>query len=190
MSGWAAIAVLAAIAAFLAVNALPAVRTYGLLRMIAGADWYPTSTPPRLGFLPAETGSLWITAVAVALAVPVGVMAAVFISEFTTGRLKEASKSLVEFMAAVPSVVYGLVGVAVLAPAVRGAFALQTGLTALAAGAEVIFMSLPTIVSIAEDALHAVPTDLRQGSLALGNTRWQTVYKVVVPSAGSGIFAT
>jgi phosphate transport system permease protein len=92
-------------------------------------------------------------------------------------------------MAAVPSVVYGFLGVAVLIPWVKTTFHLTSGMTALTGGLVLGIMSLPTVISISEDALHAVPDALRQGSLALGNTRWQTIYKVVVPSASSGIFA-
>jgi phosphate transport system permease protein len=98
-------------------------------------------------------------------------------------------KSVVEFMAAVPSVVYGLIGVAVLIPLVKDTFGLSSGLTALTGGLVLGVMSIPTVVSISEDALHAVPEDLRQGSAALGNTRWQTTHKVTVPAASSGIFA-
>ena len=168
---------------------LQAVRTVGLWNMLSGTDWYPTSEPARFGFLPAVTGSIWVTIVAVLLAMPIGVAAAVYISEFAEGRLKDSLKSLIEFMAAVPSVVLGLIGIALLAPALQSFLGLESGLTALTAGLVVGLMTLPTVISISEDALHAVPNDLRQGSAALGNTRWQTTYKVVLPSASSGVFA-
>jgi phosphate transport system permease protein len=174
---------------FLTINALPALREVGLGRMIGGTDWFPTSDPAKFGFLPAEAGSLWVTLVALLLAVPIGVAASIYISEFAGRRTKEALKSVIEFMAAVPSVVLGLLGLAVLAPLLRDLLGLETGLTALTAGIVVGVMALPTIVSISEDALHAVPSELRTGSLALGNTRWQTTYKVTVPAASSGIFA-
>ena len=189
LCGWAAIVVLGAIFVFLLVNALKAIQQVGLGRMISGTDWYPTNTPPSFGFLPSEAGSLWVTGVALLLAVPVGIAASVYLSEFAKGRFKEVAKSVVEFMAAVPSVVLGLLGLAYVAPVVHSVFHLESGLTALTAGILVGTMSLPTIISIAEDALYAVPKELRQGSLALGNTNWQTTYKVVVPAASSGIFA-
>lgn len=188
-SGWLAILILAAIFVFLGINALPALREVGLWAMLAGADWFPTVTPPRFGFLPSEVGSLWVTGVALLLAVPIGVLASIYLSEFARGRFKEVAKSAVELMAAVPSVVLGLLGLAFLDPFVRAVFHVDSGLTALTAGIVVGIMSLPTIISIAEDALHSVPKELKQGSLALGNTRWQTTYKVVVPAASSGIFA-
>jgi len=162
----------------------------GLVRMLTGTSWYPTADPPEFGFLPYIIGTLRVTGVALAIAVPVGIAAAVFISEFAGKRIKEVTKSIIEFMAAVPSVVYGLMGVYVIGPAVRDVFHLTSALTALSAGIVLSFMALPTIISISEDAMHAVPNDLRMGSLALGNTRWQTAYKVIVPAAGSGIFAS
>ena len=187
--GWLAIAILAAIFAFLTQSALPALRDVGLWRMVSGTDWFPTSDPSRFGFLPSEVGSIWVTGVALLVAVPIGVLASIYLSEFAGRRFKELAKSIVEFMAAVPSVVLGLLGLAFLDPLVSSVFHIDSGLTALTAGIVVGIMSLPTIISISEDALHSVPKDLRQGSLALGNTQWQTTYKVVVPAASSGIFA-
>jgi phosphate transport system permease protein len=157
--------------------------------MLSGTDWYPTTDPPIFGFLPSQSGSLWVTFVALFLSVPIAIAAAIYLSEFASGAFKETAKSVVEFMAAVPSVVLGLLGLAFVVPWVRTTFGLPSGLTAFAAGLMVGILCLPTIISISEDALHAVPEELRQGSLALGNTRWQTTYKVVVPAAGSGIFA-
>ncbi len=188
-SGIAAIVILAAITVFLVLNAYKAITEVGLWEMITGTDWYPTSQNPSFGFLPAEVGSFWVTVVAIALCMPLGIAAAIYISEFAHGRVKETAKTMIEFMAAVPSVVLGLLGIALLVPNVRVWLGLDTGLTAFTAGIVVGIMSLPTLISISEDAMHAVPSDLRTGSLALGNTRWQTVYKVVLPSASSGIFA-
>lgn len=191
-SGWAAIVILAAIAAFLGVNAWPALTSplAGFLKMVGGTSWYPTASPAEFGFLPYIVSTLRVTGVALAIAVPVGIAAAIHISEFSSRTVKDVAKSVVEFMAAVPSVVYGLLGVYVVGPAVRDIFHLGSALTALSAGVVLAFMALPTIISVSEDAMHAVPNDLRMGSLALGNTRWQTAYKVIVPAAGSGIFAS
>lgn len=189
VSGIAAILILAAITFFLVMSAMKALREVGLGEMLFGTDWFPTSMNASYGFLPAIAGSLWVTVVALVVCVPLGVAAAVHISEFARGRTKDALKSVIEFMAAVPSVVLGLIGLALIVPNVRLWFGLDTGLTAFTAGVVVGIMALPTIISISEDAMHAVPRDLRTGALALGNTRWQTVYKVVLPSASSGIFA-
>ncbi|HET6351211.1 MAG TPA: phosphate ABC transporter permease subunit PstC [Coriobacteriia bacterium] len=189
LSGWIAIVILAGIFIFLVINAQKALHEVGLLAMLRGSDWFPTSDPAEFGFLPAEVGSIWVTLIALLMSVPFGIMAAIYLSEFATGTFKEIAKSLVEFMAAVPSVVLGLLGLAFVVPWVRATFGLSSGLTAFLAGVVVGILTLPTIISISEDALHNVPDALRQGSLALGNTRWQTIYKVVVPAAGSGIFA-
>lgn len=189
LAGWSAIAILAAIAAYLFSGALRAIEEVGMVAMVTGEFWYPTSNNPQFGFVPSEAGSAWVTAVALLLSVPLGVATAVYISEFASGRVKDVSKSIIEFMAAIPSVVLGLIGIALLVQNIRTWFGLDTGLTSLAAGIMVGVLALPTIVSISEDALHAVPMELRHGSLALGNTRWQTTYKVVVPAASSGIFA-
>lgn len=189
LSGWTAIVVLAAIATFLVREAYRALSGVGLWSMVSSKLWYPTSNNAQYGFLPSEAGSFWVTVVAMSLCVPIGVAAAVYISEFASGRVKEVYKSAIELMAGIPSVVLGLIGLALLAPWVRETFGLDTGLTAFAAGIMVGIMCLPTIISISEDALHAVPNELRMGSLALGNTRWQTTYRVTVPAASSGIFA-
>ena len=189
ISGWTAIAVLGAIAAYLFIESRSALSEVGLWSMISGELWYPTSKTAQYGFLPSEAGTLWVTVVALMLCVPVGVAAAVYISEFADKRIKDVYKSVIEFMAGIPSVVLGLIGLSLLAPWVRTTFGLDTGLTAFAAGLMVGVMCLPTIISIAEDALHAVPNELRMGSLALGNTRWQTTYRVTIPAASSGIFA-
>lgn len=189
LSGLIAIVILAGIFVFLASNAAKAFSEIGVFKMLGSADWYPTSDPARFGFLPSEVGSLWVTLVALLVSVPVGIGAAIYLSEFTSGGVKEFAKSVVEFMAAVPSVVLGLLGLAFVVPWVRASLGLSSGLTAFSAGLMVGVLCLPTIISISEDALHAVPNSLRQGSLALGNTHWQTTYKVVVPAAGSGIFA-
>lgn len=186
--GWLAIVILGAIALFLVVNATRALAEVGLGTMLSGTAWYPTSSPGKFGMLPLVLGSLAVTGVALLVAIPLGVGAAVYISEFSRGAYKDILKSVIEFMAAVPSVVYGLIGVAVLIPLVKDLFGLQSGLTALSGGLVLGVMAIPTIVSISEDALHSVPVDLRRGSAALGNTRWQTTFRVTLPAAGSGIF--
>ncbi|MCL4078612.1 phosphate ABC transporter permease subunit PstC [Coriobacteriia bacterium Es71-Z0120] len=188
-SGWLALFVLAAIAAFLVFNSVKALREVGLVRILTGTDWYPTSNPGKFGSLPLIAGSILVTGVALVTSVPIGLAAAVYLSEFGGRRLKEMAKAVIEFMAAIPSVVYGLVGVALVVPGVKQAFDLDSGLTALSGGIVLGIMALPTIVSISEDALRAVPSSLRHASLALGNTRWQTTYKVTIPAASSGIFA-
>lgn len=191
-SGWTAIAVLTAIAVFLAYNAWPALSSQaaGLWPMLSGGSWYPTGSPQSFGFLAYTVATLRVTGVALVVAVPLGIATVIYISEFADARVRNIAKPVVEFMASLPSVVYGLLGVAVIGPAVKDLLGLPSALTALSAGLMLSFMALPTIISISEDAMRAVPKDLRMGSLALGNTRWQTAYKVVLPAASSGIFAS
>jgi len=189
LSALVSIAALLAILCFLLLNSFRAVGEVGLWEMLSGTIWRPTSSPPAFGFLPAESGSLWVTLIAIVCAMPVGVGAAVCLSEFVSGRVREVAKSLVECIATVPSVALGLLGMTFLVPWIRTFFSLPSGLTALAAGLMVGVLCLPTIVSISEDALTAVPDALRQGSLAMGNTKWQTAVKIVVPAAWPGIFA-
>jgi phosphate transport system permease protein len=186
---WSAIIILLAIAAFLLSNSIRALREVGLLSLLGGSDWYPTSGQALFGFLPAESGSVWITALALLLAAPIGIMAALYLTEFASHSIAELAKTLIEFMAAIPSVVFGLMGLTLIVPLVQKQLHLDSGLTALSAGLVVGIVCLPTIISISEDALRAVPDTLRQGSLALGNTRWQTACKVVIPAASSGLFA-
>ncbi|MFU8890954.1 MAG: phosphate ABC transporter permease subunit PstC [Anaerosomatales bacterium] len=189
LNGWSAIVILAAIGIFLAYGGARALGEVGFWTLVTGSEWYPTIAEPRFGFVPLLIGSAAVTITAIFLSMPVSLAAAVFISEFANKRFKEVAKSIIEFMAAVPSVVYGLIGIAVVVPWVKEAFNLDSGLNAMSGAIVLAFMIAPTIVSISEDALHAVPNDLRQGSLALGNTRWQTTYKVVLPSASSGVLA-
>ncbi|MCL2680176.1 MAG: phosphate ABC transporter permease subunit PstC [Coriobacteriia bacterium] len=187
--GWTAIFVLIAIAGFLVHSSLRALDEVGIWSMIAGSDWFPTSSNARFGFLPAQIGSAWVTIVALSTCVPVGVFAAIYLSEFASTRFREVAKAVIEFMATIPSVVFGLIGLSVLVPLIREHLPVDSGLIGLSAGLVVGIVCLPTIISISEDALRSVPRELRQGSFALGNTRWQTAYKVVLPAASSGVFA-
>lgn len=189
LSGWVAITVLVTIAAFLVMNSMRAISEVGLVEMLTGKDWYPTSHNAKYGFLPSIVGSWWVTIVGLLLSVPLGVATAVYLSEFASTRVRELGKSIIEFMAAIPSVVFGLMGMALLVQPIRELFNLNTGLTGFTAGLVVGILCLPTIVSISEDALHAVPADMRHGSSALGSSRWQTTYRIVLPAAASGIFA-
>jgi phosphate transport system permease protein len=172
---------------FLLREGLSVFKFTSLKDFLLGENWYPISDPPRFGILPLILGSLLVTLGALILSIPLGIGAAVFISEVAPAWIRDWLKSGVELLAAIPSIVIGFIGIAVLAPWVRDLFSLPTGLTALTGSIALAFMAMPTIVSIAEDALTAVPSAYREASLALGATRWQTIYRVVVPSAASGI---
>ena len=151
-------------------------------------DWYPTDeADPAFGILPLLTASLAVTLLSAAMAVPLGVMTAVYLSEIAPSRVRGFIKPLVELPAALPSVVLGFFGLVVVAPWLQDTFNIPVGLNLFTASLLLAFMSLPTICSIAEDALYAVPRDLKEASLALGATAWETIIHVSVPGALSGI---
>jgi phosphate transport system permease protein len=159
------------------------------LNFLLGQKWYPISEPPQLGILPLILGSLLVTLGAAIISIPIGVGCAIYIAEVVPGRLKEILKAGIELLAAIPSVVLGFIGMVTLVPWVKIIFKLPTGLTALSGSIMLAFMAMPTIVSIAEDALYSVPKSYKEGALALGATRWQAVWRVMLPAASSGILA-
>jgi phosphate ABC transporter permease protein PstC len=152
-----------------------------------GSTWLPTFEPASFGALPMITGSLLVTVAALAVAVPVGLASATFIAEIAPGMIKELTKSIIELLAGIPSVVYGFFGLALLVPFLQSTFSLATGRTALTASIILSIMAMPTIASLAEDSLTAVPNSYREASLALGATRWQTIWRVTFPAAFSGL---
>jgi phosphate transport system permease protein len=157
---------------------------------LTSTEWYPTSVSnKRYGTFALFVGTLSVTGLAMAVAVPFGLGAAVFISEFTHGAYKEGLKIAIEMLAAIPSVVWGFVGLAILNPLIIALFHAPIGLNVLNGGLVLGLMSVPIVASIGEDALKAVPDTFREASLALGATRWQTVYKVLFPAARSGLLA-
>ena len=174
---------------FLLKEGLALFRTVSLWNFLLSKDWYPISEPPRFGALPLILGSIWITVGAIVISVPIGVACAVYIAEVAPRWLRETLKVSVEFLAAIPSIVLGFVGLVTLVPIVQKIFNLPTGLTALSGSLMLGFMAMPTIVSIMEDALTAVPRSYREGALALGATHWQTIWRVVIPAASSGVIA-
>jgi len=161
-----------------------------LREFLTSVEWYPTSVShKRYGTLALFVGTLSVTGFAMAVAVPFGLGAAVFLSEFTHGAFKEGLKIVIELLAAIPSVVWGFIGLAILNPIIITLFHAPIGLNVLNGGLILGLMSVPIVASIGEDALKAVPDSYREASLALGATRWQTVYKVLFPAARSGLLA-
>ncbi len=189
LCGILAIVVMALIFIFLLRDAISLARSYSIYDFLTGKNWYPISDPPIFGALPLILGSLLVTAIAVVIALPLGVGTAIYLAEVAPVWLRESMKPIIEVIAAIPSVVLGFIGLTLLAPFIQDLFNIDTGLTALTGGVMLAFMALPTIISIAEDAITSVPRAYRQGSLALGATRWQTTRRVVVPAATSGISA-
>ena len=187
--GLASILFVVLIFLFLLKEGLAVFQTVKPLDFLFGKTWLPISDPPQLGILPLILGSLLVTAGAVAISVPLGVACAVYIAEIAPPWAKEVLKGGVELLAAIPSVVLGFVGMITIVPWVKSVFHVPTGLTALAGSVMLAFMAMPTIVSIAEDALYAVPKSYKEGALALGATPWQTIYRIILPAASSGILA-
>lgn len=178
---------LGGIMAFLFLDGLPLFRDYPVLSFLFGMFWYPTSTPPDFGIFPLIVGSLAVTALSAAMAVPLGVMTAAYLAEIASPATRRVVKPFVELLAALPSVVIGFFGMVIVAPFLQDYMGAYTGLNLFNAALMLAFMSVPTICSVAEDAMHAVPGSLREASLALGATRWETLVRVVTPASLSGI---
>lgn len=174
---------------FLLKEGISVFKTVSPFRFLFGKNWYPISEPAQLGILPLIMGSLLVTLGAAIISIPIGVACAVYIAEVAPLRIKEVLKSGIELLAAIPSVVLGFIGMVTLVPWVKAVFHLPTGLTALSGSIMLAFMAMPTIVSIAEDALYAVPKSYKEGSLAMGATHWQTIYRVILPAASPGLLA-
>jgi len=175
------------IALFLFREGVPLFATTGLREFLLGRDWYPTGEPPAFGALPLILASVWITGGAMALAIPLGVGTALYLSEVAAPTTRDLVKPFVELLAGVPSVVFGFFGMVVVAPLVQRFFGLPSGLTGMSASLMLGIMALPTVVSLSEEALSSVPQSYREASLALGATPVQTSFRVVLPAALPGI---
>jgi phosphate transport system permease protein len=189
LSGYAVVIFVFLIFLFLLKDSLSLFRQYSLRKFLFGTGWLPISDPPKFGVVPLLFGSIYVTAWAILICVPLGVGSAMFIAEVAPKRLKNVLKSLVEILAAIPSVVLGFLGLIWLAPALRNTFHLSTGMCGLTGSLLLAFMALPTIISISEDALTGVPRTYREAAYGLGATRWQALWRIVLPSASPGILA-
>jgi len=189
LSGIASIVFVALIFIFLLREGISVLKTTSLGSFLGGKFWYPISSPAKLGILPLILGSLLVTAGAVLIAVPLGIAAAFYIAEVAPKRWRTILKSCVEVLSAIPSVVLGFLGITVLVPFLKNVLHLPTGLTAFSGSLMLAFMALPTIITISEDAINAVPREYKDGALALGATHWQTLYRVIIHGALPGIIA-
>ena len=178
------------ISIYLIVSGLPAIREIGLVDFLFGTEWASTAAEPKFGILPFILTSIYGTAGAIVLGVPVGFMTAVFLAKVAPPRLASLVRPAVDLLAGLPSVVYGLIGMMVLVPAVRVAFHLPDGASLFCAILVLAVMILPSIISVSETALKAVPKEYEEASLALGATHIETVFRVSVPAASSGIAAS
>jgi phosphate transport system permease protein len=174
---------------FLLNDSLALFRQYHLVDFLAGRKWLPISEPPKFGIVPLLLGSIYVTAGAIVICVPLGVGAAMFIAEIAPKSLKHVLKSLVEILASIPSVVLGFIGIVWLGPFLRNTLGLGTGMCGLTGSLLLAFMALPTIISISEDALVGVPRAYREAAFGLGATQWQTLWRIILPAASPGIIA-
>lgn len=170
-------------------DGLPLFNQYGIWPFLTGDTWNPTFDPPVFGILPLIVGTLLVTTGAMVVAVPLSIATAIYLSELAPRRVQVLVKPAVELLAGIPSVVYGFFGLVVLVEWLRVTFDAPSGESMLAGSILLGIMALPTIISVSEDAISSVPREFREGSLALGATRWQTIRQVVVPAAFSGITA-
>jgi len=184
---FSAISVLLVITVFIFEEGIPIMVKYGFKRFLFNLDWYPSEK--SYGLLPMVIGSIMVTFGALAIGVPFGLACAVFLTEFSSKRLRRIIKPMIELLAGIPSVVYGFMGVVILVPFIRETLG-GPGLSVLASSIILGIMILPTIISISVDSLEAVPSAYREGSIALGATRWQTTRMVMFPAARSGIIAS
>ena len=183
-AGFSAIFFVALIFIFLLKEGAPAFWEVSLGNLF-GERWYPNEG--LFGTLPLILGSLLVTVGAVVIALPLGLATAIFIRELAPDWLREILKPLIEILAGIPSVVLGFLGMIAIAPLMRETLDIPTGLTAFTGSLMLAYMALPTIISVAEDAIDAVPKGYRDGALAMGATRWQTIWRVVMPAARSGV---
>jgi phosphate transport system permease protein len=183
----ASIATLALITIFLFMEGLPIFKEVSVKDFVFGQYWYPTDEPPDFGIFPLIVGSIAVTGVSSFISIPLGVLTALYLAESASARVRQWVKPVVELMAALPSVVIGFFGMVIIAPFLQEVFDVATGLNLFNASLMLAFMSIPTICSISEDAIFSVPTELKEASLALGATNWETIARVILPASLSGI---
>lgn len=187
LTAFTSILVLTMILVFLFAEGIPIFSKLSVTSFLFGHDWYPTASPPDFGIFPLLVASIAVTVLSALISIPLGVMTALYLAEIATARVREVFKPVVELLAALPSVVIGFFGMVVVAPFLQDTLDIATGLNLFNASLMLAFMSVPTICSISEDAIHSVPVELKEASLALGATRWETLFRVVLPASLSGI---
>lgn len=162
----------------------------GLFSFLSGKEWFPTAQPvAQFGVFPLLMGTLWVSLLAILIALPFGLATAIYMSEIASNRVRGLLKPVIELLAGIPSVVYGFFGLIVIVPMVQETFDLPVGETGLTGSIVLAIMALPTIITVAEDAIRRTPRSVKEASLALGASHWQTIYRIVIPYASSGITA-
>ena len=189
ISGLITVACVLLITVYLILSGLPAIKEIGLIDFLFGKEWASSAAEPKFGILPFILTSVYGTAGAILIGVPIGFFTAVYLSKVANKRVREVIESAVNLLAGIPSVVYGLVGMLVLVPAIREIFNIPDGASLLAAIIVLAIMILPNIIKVSVASLDAVPKEYEDASLALGATETETYFKVSVPAAKSGIAA-
>jgi len=183
----ASITTLTLIVVFLFMEGLPIFGKVSVKEFLLGHYWYPTDEPPDFGIFPLIAASIAVTVVSSLMSIPLGVMTAIYLAEVASSRVREWVKPIVELLAALPSVVIGFFGMVIVAPFLQRVLDIPTGLNLFNASLMLAFMSVPTICTISEDAIFSVPKELKEASLALGATHWETIARVILPASLSGI---
>lgn len=186
--GLSCVFILLLIILFLFKEGIPILKTVSLTDFIFGPSWYPTSDPPRFGIFPLIVASLAVTGLASMIAVPFSLAVAIYLSELASPLAREIIKPAVEIIASIPSVIIGFLGMVILAPFLQKYLGIDSGLNLFNAALMLAFMAIPTIASISEDAISAVPVSLKEASYALGANRLQTIVHITIPAALSGIW--
>lgn len=189
MSAFLSVVAIILICYFIFQGGVPFILDYGIKDFILGDAWQPSGSNPKFGVLPMIWGSIYITFIACIIGIPIGILTAAYMAKVAKGKFYKILKSSINLMAGIPSIIYGFFALVVIVPMIRENFSGQ-GASILAAGILLAIMILPTIISISESAIRAVSLNYYQGSLALGATHERSIYKVVLPAAKSGIFAS
>ena len=188
--GFLAVAFVILITGFLCVSGMPAIGEIGITDFLFGRSWASTATPPAYGILPFILTSVYGTLGAIIIGVPLGLMCAIFVAKMANDKIAKTVRTSVDLLSGIPSVVYGLVGMIIIVPLVRETFNLPDGANLFSAIIVLTVMILPSVISVSETAIRAVPKEYEEASLALGATKTETVFKVIVPAAKSGILTS
>ena len=190
LCGFLAVAFVILITGFLLTSGMPAIGKIGNTDFLFGRSWASTATPPSYGILPFILTSVYGTLGAIIIGVPIGILCAIFVAKMANDKIAKTVRTSVDLLSGIPSVVYGLVGMIIIVPLVRETFNLPDGANLFSAIIVLTVMILPSVISVSETAIRAVPKEYEEASLALGATKTETVFKVIVPAAKSGILTS
>lgn len=185
--GASGVIILFLILLFLIVEGVPIFKSVSPIGFIFGKLWYPTYDPPDFGILPLIVGSLSVTGLASLIAIPLGILSAIYLAEIAHSKVRAVIKPMIELIEGLPTVVIGFFGMVVIAPGLQDYFGVATGLNMFNASIMLAFMAIPTIASVSEDAIYSVPDEMKEASFALGASKWETIHKVSLPASLSGI---